>query len=210
MVISIKQFINFPVSSNCYIIRVFGQSKCIVIDPGSENSEELIMYLKKNNLFPEYIFLTHEHFDHIWGVEAIRIKFNAKLICSFLCNQNIVDPKKNMSLFYNQEGFKINSADILYEQINYKLLWNEFNIDFFKTPGHTDSSFSIHIQNYLFVGDLMILDTRTVTKLPTGDKQKLLSSLNFIFDNFLSKKSLIYPGHGNHFNIKDVKPKMFL
>jgi hydroxyacylglutathione hydrolase len=210
MAISIKQIVNSPVSSNCYVITVFGQNKCIIIDPGSENSGELILYLEKNNLFPEYILLTHEHFDHIWGVEAIRIKYNSKLICSSLCNLNIIEPKKNMSLFYNQVGFRVNSADILYEQINYKLLWNEFNIDFLKTPGHTDSSFSIHIHNNLFVGDLMILETRTVTKLPTGDKEKLSSSLNSIFDNFLDKKTRIYPGHGNPFYLKDVQPRMFL
>ena len=63
---------------------------------------------------PEYIFLTHEHFDHIWGVNLLKEIYNSHLICSLTCSQKIVNKKKNMSIFYNQVGFEIYPVDIIW------------------------------------------------------------------------------------------------
>ena len=89
--IEVKRFINNPISSNCFV--VFDKAKglhCIIIDPGSEIQSELFEYLDSYNLVPEFIILTHEHFDHCWGVNGLREKYNdIKLVCSSECSSTM-------------------------------------------------------------------------------------------------------------------------
>ena len=71
MSIHIAQIKNQPVDSNCYVVSHEGFQGCIVIDPGTKDGDELFKYLTGKNLRPEFIILTHEHFDHIWGVNKL-------------------------------------------------------------------------------------------------------------------------------------------
>lgn len=69
---TIKRFINEPVTSNCYVL--FDKKKgsdCIVVDPGSKDISPLLSFVEGNHLTAKYIILTHEHFDHCTGADAI-------------------------------------------------------------------------------------------------------------------------------------------
>jgi glyoxylase-like metal-dependent hydrolase (beta-lactamase superfamily II) len=89
---------------------------------------------------PDFIILTHEHCDHIWGVNELKSCYeDLKIISSQLCSDRIVDSKKNMSVFYDQVGFESYPCDVSVESIEKLLLWNNIRIDFIYTPGHTDS-----------------------------------------------------------------------
>lgn len=46
--------------------------------------------------------LTHEHFDHITGIERLRSRTNSKIICSKVCAERICDSKKNLSFYYGE------------------------------------------------------------------------------------------------------------
>lgn len=54
--------------SNCYIL-VEGSS-CVIIDPGE--SEKLLRFLAERGWKPELLLLTHEHCDHMAGLEPLR------------------------------------------------------------------------------------------------------------------------------------------
>lgn len=67
--LTVQTLINFPVASNCYLLLDRDEgNECIIVDPGSRTETELIDYLEGNGIIPKYIILTHEHFDHCWGV----------------------------------------------------------------------------------------------------------------------------------------------
>lgn len=199
MDILIKRITNKPVDSNCYVIWKSGNDKCIIVDPGSEDSSELIIFLNSNQLVPEYIILTHEHFDHIWGVNQLKDLFGTKIVCSSECAKNIIDAKKNLSLFFNQTGFEIYPVDLTIESIHNKLHWNNVTIEFIKTLGHSQGSISFYFNNKLFCGDLMIRGHKTVTKLPGGNKDQLEESMKYIFSKFNPSKTMVYSGHGDIF-----------
>ena len=82
MSVFIERILNKPIDSNCFVIHALGKHSCIIIDPGTEDCEDLIRFLKSKYLIPEYIFLTHEHFDHIWGIKKLKETYSCKLICS--------------------------------------------------------------------------------------------------------------------------------
>jgi len=205
MNILVQRIINKPVDSNSYVIYKQNIKNCIVVDPGTENCTILLDFLYSNNLIPEYIILTHEHFDHIWGVNKLKDIFKSKIVCSKDCSKKIIDKKKNMSVFYNQIGFETYPADILIEDINYVLSFNNYIINFIKTPGHTNSSICINIDKKLFTGDTIIKGLKTVIKLPGGNKKKLLESLNEIFTKFYNQDIKLYPGHGDVCFINEIK-----
>ena len=196
----IHRFINRPVTSNCFVL--FDKEKgddCIIIDPGSKNELELFEFINKEVLRPQYIILTHEHFDHCWGVNALVQRFHIPIICSQLCAEAIKYKKRNCSVFYdNKEAFVINSETISIESLNFKKEIIGRDFIFFNTPGHSDASISIVIDSCLFTGDTLIKDERTVTKLPTGSVNELKDSLE-LFISLQGKGYCVYPGHGESF-----------
>ena len=85
MALKVVRIINQPVTSNCFLLYDREvNNDCLVVDPGSEYPDELEQLLRDLNLYPKYILLTHEHFDHIWGCNYLVEKYHSKIICSVL------------------------------------------------------------------------------------------------------------------------------
>jgi hydroxyacylglutathione hydrolase len=199
MSILIERIPNKPIDSNCFVVYSTDDECCIIIDPGTEDCADLIGFIEDLNLKPEYILLTHEHFDHIWGVNRLKCIYKLKLVCSRDCAAMLIDKKKNMSVFYNQVGFETCPADILIEDINNQLEWNCKHLEFIATRGHSEASICILIDNNLFTGDTIIRNNKTVVKLPGGNKNKLKDSLLLLDKKFLGKHLQIHSGHGESF-----------
>lgn len=204
--LSVQQILNTPIASNCFVVydKAVG-TDCFIVDPGSEKNEGLYKFLAAEGLIPKYIVLTHEHFDHCWGVNDLRNHFlNAKLVCRASCSVAIQDKKKNYSVFYQQPGFDIKVADLIIENIDWQLEWNDSLIKFYMAEGHTTSGIIFRIDNYVFTGDELIKGVKTVTKLKTGSKEKLKESVKMLSDfNLENGDLMVCPGHGEMFLLKD-------
>jgi hydroxyacylglutathione hydrolase len=194
---------NFPIDSNCYVVYKKGASNCLIIDPGTENCNQLILFLKKKKLSPKYIILTHEHFDHIWGLKKLFELFDLTLICSQKCFNAIVDKKKNLSVFYDNIGFEIDLSTPWF--FKPKIFFDkETEIEIFETLGHSEGSISILIDNLLFTGDVLIAESKIVTKLPGGNLNKLKVTLNNLVTLFKNRNILVFPGHGLNFKFDEI------
>ena len=187
----IERIINQPVPSNCFIVFHEREKSCIVIDPGSEDISGIESFIENKKV--EFIFLTHEHLDHVWGADQLRQKYHAKLCCSLEVSNAITDKKKNLSVFYNQVGFELNAADIILEDADV-IDWHNVPVEIIHTPGHTDGSICIKVCNHLFTGDTIIKGIKTVTKLPGGNKEKLQNSIEKLEKMGLNSLNL-YCGH---------------
>lgn len=199
MSLCIERIINNPVPSNCFIIYDLEQSnRCVIIDPGTEDCLDLYRFLHSKNLKPEYVILTHEHFDHIWGCNKIIEDYNVTLVCSSICLQAIKDSKKNHSLFYNQRGFGVDYDKFIVSDDKFSLIWSNYTFDFFDALGHTSSGILILVENYLFTGDSLIKGYKTVTKLLSGSRDKLKETITFI-NSLKSKGYIVHAGHEEDF-----------
>lgn len=199
---SIQPLINTPVPSNCFVLydKMLGDN-CIIVDPGGKTVNEIIRFLERESLNPEYIILTHEHFDHCWGVNELVERYGIPIVCSAVCAECIKYEKRNCSVFYdNKERFVITSDTISVETLNYVLPFGDTEIHFFETPGHTNASICFTIGQSLFTGDTLIKDLRTVTKLPTGSVEKLQETKKLL-QNMQGKGYMVYPGHGVIFEL---------
>jgi hydroxyacylglutathione hydrolase len=198
----IRRFINSPVSSNCYIISDRMIPDCLVVDPGSEDISGLLEHLRIGGLTPSKILLTHEHFDHVWGVEALRNLFKPEVVATGICSEKITQPKKNFSLFYDQKGFACRPADILITSPGQVLQWHSREIKFLPAPGHSPGGLCFSIENNLFTGDTLLHRIETVTKLPGGNKESLDHTLNEIARLF-DGPTWVFPGHGARFRLSE-------
>ena len=198
-----QSFANKPVDSVTYVFYKQKEEFCLIIDPGTERDENLLNFLKNNCLKPQYIFLTHEHFDHILGVNFLREKFpEVKLCCSQLASERLPHSKKNLSIFFDQTNLVVEKADIFLSAGIFQFL-NE-SIEIMETPGHTDSSLSFLIDEYFISGDFILQNDRVITNLPTGSKKQYVESVNNC-SKYLEKK-LILPGHGEAFYYQNISP----
>ncbi|MDQ1855311.1 MBL fold metallo-hydrolase [Chryseobacterium sp. WLY505] len=192
MQISIRKFENRPVDSNCFLI--FNEQKYgIIIDPGTQNHQELYDFIDKENIAIEYCIITHGHFDHVYGVEDIISRYNPICILSSESLLYIQNSKKNLSVFYGKQfSYKIEKYIAVTEKciIN----WHGPKIEFYPTQGHSDSCISIKINKDIFVGDLMINGEKTVTKLPSGNKKMAEKSIHEVLN--LDEVEIIFGGHG--------------
>ena len=200
--LEVKQITNVPIDSNCFVIydKEIGD-ECVVVDPGSEDNSYLYEFLKFKGLNPQYTILTHEHFDHCWGVNQLREDYpTVKLVCSTHCSVAIQSRKKNYSVFHQQPGFDVDSADIMLEDVNWSLGWNGFLLSFYPAQGHTASGVIFTVDGYIFTGDELIGGIRTVTKLNTGSKEKLVESVKLL-ETAKGDGLIVCPGHGETFEL---------
>lgn len=188
----IESIVNPEMDENCYI--VYDKEKnAVVIDPGSPAN---IIYDKIKSLGVNvlYILLTHCHYDHIEGLEELRILTNARVCATFECNLAIQNQTKNLSSFFS---YPINAkpADVI---INDKDIIDAGNmqINVITTPGHTKGGACFLIEDNLFSGDTLFLRSVGRCDFPGGDMDTLINSIkNKLYT--LDDEVIVYPGHGN-------------
>lgn len=206
--LEVVRFINHPVPSNTYVF--YDETKgneCIIVDPGSKDSSDLVKFLESSDLYPKYIILTHEHFDHVWGTNTIKEKFGSHVVCSKVCAEKIGKPLKYFNLvYYNDDAiFQIKDVDIIIDNFDYQLSWNGLSIKFLYTPGHSSSSMCIFFDGILFSGDTLIRGEKPVIKKRyEGSLAEFKKSIRLIFYTF-KPDTVVYSGHGDKFNLEEVK-----
>lgn len=206
--LKVKRFINTPVPSNTYLVIDWDRRSCIAIDPGSKKQDSLVHYLIDNNLKLDYVFLTHEHFDHCWGVNhLLEVSSDAKVVCTQGCAEWIKIPMNyfNKLYFDSDETYSIDHVDIIAEEIGMCLQWNNNMIRFIEAKGHTDKGMCISIGNALFTGDTIIKDTKPVIKKKYGASVKdLKQTIEHIYTS-LPPDTLILAGHGDSFKLGEME-----
>lgn len=206
----VHRLINSPVDSNCFVLVGKIDNNCIVIDPGTEDCQELLAFLDENELQVQYIFLTHEHIDHIIGCKTLKEQFPlAKLICSDLCARNLNDTRFNLSRFAEQftprDGFpepELTYADRL------SIEWQGMQATFFKAMGHSQGSSHALIDNCIFVGDTFICHYKTTTTLPGAARQDLVKTFDSLLNDFCNESILVYPGHFDSCKLSEMKKEL--
>jgi glyoxylase-like metal-dependent hydrolase (beta-lactamase superfamily II) len=207
--VAVARFSNAPYGSQTYVVTQDGHGTAVVIDPGSPDARAVANLLVLQHKKLECIILTHEHFDHIAGVNMLRQLCDCNLICSKECSSRIVDPKKNLSRYLARQDYTCCAADYTCEELHHRLNWGGLLIRFFDTPGHSAGSISVAIQDNLFTGDTLVFNTKTVVKLPGGNKQHLYESVHFILSHF-HKNTLVHPGHGACFRLDEAQKEKIL
>lgn len=204
----IQRFINSPVPSNTYIIEDDSSRECVVVDPGTNGSAEIIGYIKDKGLVPKYILLTHGDFDHVWGVNSLKEAFpKIQLVASKEAARLMAIPQSYFSALYfgKPEPYSIEKVDIIIDETGNQLVWQNNIVRFIQTPGHTTCSNLILFNDLMFSGDTILKDTKPfIQKRHGGDKEVFKKSVRWILDTFQDDVE-VYPGHGEVFHLVEVR-----
>lgn len=176
--------------TNCYLLE--NESSAIVIDPG-EAEPELLKFCEEQSKKPnKMILLTHCHFDHIGGVEAVKNIWNCPLLIGQNEAEGLQDNRINLSGYWSRDVYNFIPDKTLMdgEIIN---LGNE-SIEVIETAGHTKGSVCYLLNNILFSGDTLFRLSVGRTDLPTADFNSLIDSLRKLKN--LKPEIRVLPGHG--------------
>jgi len=181
-----------PLAVNCYLIGCKKTKQAAVIDPGDE-FDNIQAVINKNPWSLKYILLTHAHVDHITQIKSLKNANSAEVLLHsddhFLLDSlstqaamfGLPDPGNPTIDRFIKDGDDIQIGDL--------------NIHVLHTPGHSPGGVTFHIDNYLFVGDLIFAGSIGRTDLPGGNYDTLIRSVQTkIFT--LPDSSIICPGHG--------------
>lgn len=207
-------FAFMPIDSKMYIL--LHEDQAIVIDPCI--SEEAKQLLISNNVSKVIIILTHEHYDHISGVNYFKKNFDCAVYCNNYCAKAIGLPRKNLSQYfpilfcmkddYVQEQvskmevqpYSCNADKTFSDALAFD--WNGHSISMIETPGHTQGSICICIDNAaVFTGDSLVNGNRVVTRLPSGSREKY-ADVTWPYLNSLNGEMMAFPGHGEPMELR--------
>jgi len=179
--------------SNCYIVSE--ENKAFIIDPGYE-SDEIVKFIKKNELIIEAIYITHGHLDHVGGVRQLKLEFNPTVYAPF--KDKIWMGKSS----YNQIGYEI-PVDVFVKDLDELTFLNKRFV-VYETPGHSEGSTVLYTDNILFTGDTLFYQSIGRTDIPLSDSKSIYHSIKRIY-NLFDDDVICYPGHGRETDIGHEK-----
>lgn len=169
---------NSIMNSVTYVLYREDVDYCVLIDCGF--SEGLIASLQKLGKRVNAVFLTHAHYDHIYGLNMLLEHFpDALVYTNEEGREALTDIKKNFSKYHPELEpfvFKHTENVRLLEEGERVLLGDE-RMQVLFTPGHDVTCFSFIIGNYLFTGDAYIPGVKTVMTFPRSNKIDAVASL---------------------------------
>lgn len=157
---------------NCYFLVDEETGIAAVIDPGFADARVLGAC---ENWDVRMILLTHGHFDHIGGVQAVREKTGAPVACYAAEAKLLGDASMNGSLLLGGDAMTL-APDVLLSD-GQALDFCRIPVRVLHTPGHTAGSCCYITPEAIFAGDTVIYDSVGRTDLPTGDAAALAESI---------------------------------
>lgn len=187
--LEIIQHTNSVFNSNSYIL--VKEYDCWIIDVG--DCDEILKIIKGLSL--KGIFLTHIHYDHIYGLnKLIEVIRESKVYTNSYGKKALMDSTANLS-FFHDDPFIFSSPEKIVQVCNRQIipLTAGISAEAIFTPGHNPSCISWIINDSFFTGDSYIPGVNPVTKLPEGDITDAINSKELILSFANGKR--IYPGH---------------
>ena len=189
----IQQVVNRIFKSNTYIISTITSQDVWLVDIGDL---DLIQQKLQSNQNIKGLFITHSHFDHIYGLNDLVEQYpSVKLFISEDGAKGLYDDKKNFSL-YHEAPLNFHGGNVCVVQDGDSIeIFDEVYVECFYTPGHDTSCMTFKCGDYLFTGDSYIPNEKPVTNLKGGNKKDYAISLEKI-KKLINQKTILCPGHG--------------
>lgn len=198
--------------TNCYFLYREGEQECIVVDP-ADQGVSIYSALQKNGFRVAAILLTHGHFDHIWGLDALRDAADAaaeagglepvKAYAHEAEKELLRDARKNVS---EQAGRPCVTYADVYVKDGQEISAAGMTCRVIETPGHTAGGCCYYFEEagFLLAGDTLFAESVGRTDFPTGSMGTLVRSIRdklFV----LPDDTKVYSGHGESTTIGHEK-----
>ena len=210
----IETFTITPFQQNTRLAVCTETGNAICIDPG-EKSDQIVKYIRENNLHLQAITLTHGHLDHVGGTSDLHKSFPDAEILLHKDDEDLYYGLPQQPLFFGLSPHQLKAVGMDYENPP-KLTrnWQDGEIycvgnlkfKILHCPGHTRGHIVMaeEFERKVFVGDCLFENSIGRTDLPGGSYEQLMDSINNkilpLGDDFT-----VYSGHGNETTIEREK-----
>ena len=168
-----KQLFDAKSSTYTYIVSSGKGREALIIDPVVENTHDYIKVLNNLDLKLVKVIDTHIHADHISGLNELSKRTKCSKVMGEKSSSEIVDIRVK-----DNEKIKIENIELVS----------------IYTPGHTDCSYSFLMNDKVFTGDALLINSTGRTDFQNGNSYEAYNSL---FNKLLKlpETTLVYPAH---------------
>lgn len=189
-------------AENTYILFSPGND-CIIFDPGMSNLEEqqdFLLFLKKEQITPKAVYLTHMHLDHILGLAFLQKEFGIPSYAHDLEKANF-ERAGSASLMWGVP-FEMPEAPLWILNDGHAIDFHHSRLQVFFLPGHSPGHVGFYDkdQEWMIAGDVLFRESIGRTDLPGGSLEILSESIRQRLYT-LPDKTTIFPGHGTETTI---------
>ena len=171
-----------PYDNNAYVVVCPRTNRSVVIDAPAEPGPMLAVARETE---VQAVVITHNHFDHIMGLEEVRQALGAPVGIGAADAGALATPPD----FLLEDGGQVRAGDVVLTAL--------------ATPGHTPGSTCLVTGRHLFTGDTLFPGGPGKTRSPENLRQILDSITTRLFA--LGDDVVFYPGHGDDGDLKTAK-----
>jgi hydroxyacylglutathione hydrolase len=184
--------------TNCWVMARDRGGPAVVVDapPDSRGVADL---LRRHDLAPVALLITHAHIDHIGAAGAISEAHRASVYLHPDDAWLAADPMTQLRSLWGMIPPGDFDRPERYEDLRHgqRLGLAGIDIEVIHTPGHTPGHCSFHVpsEGVLFSGDHLFAGSIGRTDLPGGDFDTLMRSMAERVVP-LPSETVVFPGHG--------------
>lgn len=193
----ITRIVNSVFTSNTFVLTNEDSQDCWLVDVG--DIEPILKEVGKRQV--KGVFLTHTHYDHIYGINKLMKYFPECIVYTSLHGkEGLFSSKLNFSKYHDDQLVFQGKHIRVLEEGEEIFLFHGVMLKAIYTPGHDWSSMSYYTDNLIFTGDSYIPNIKVITTLPKSNKTEAQVSLDRILE--LCKSRDVYPGHNDILKLK--------